>query len=273
MEISHVIRGDDHLSNTPRQILLYQAFGWGLPRFAHIPMILGKDRARLSKRHGATSVIAYNDIGYLPDAMINYIAKLGWGHGDQELFSRQELIESFSLEGVTKNPAIFDLDKLNWLNGQYIRNILPERLVDLCEPLVVAKYGRQDFTYLSRVIRLFQDRLVLIPDIVNLCGYFFEKVTAYDPKGAEKYFKKDNAKAILSALGQRLGQLDPFVKEHIEAVFKELAKEMNLKLGEVIHPCRLAISGRTETPPMYDVVELLGKEQVSARIQSALAYL
>src|SRR3989339_130564 len=273
MEISHVIRGDDHLSNTPRQVLLYQAFGWELPRFAHIPMILGKDRARLSKRHGATSVIAYNDIGYLPDAMINYIAKLGWGHGDQELFSRQELIESFSLEGVTKNPAIFDLDKLNWLNGQYIRNILPERLVDLCEPLVVAKYGRQDFTYLSRVIRLFQDRLVLIPDIVNLCGYFFEKVTAYDPQGAEKYFKKDNAKAILSALGQRLGQLDPFVKEHIEAVFKELAKEMNLKLGEVIHPCRLAISGRTETPPMYDVVELLGKEQVSARIQSALAYL
>ena len=144
MEISHVIRGDDHLSNTPRQILLYQAFGWKPPKFAHIPMILGKDKARLSKRHGATSVIAYSDMGYLPEAMLNYIARLGWGFKDQEVFSRGELIQKFSLKGVTRSPAVFDTDKLNWLNGKYIRQILPERLIDLCEPLLIEAYGNHD---------------------------------------------------------------------------------------------------------------------------------
>ncbi|HVN67128.1 MAG TPA: glutamate--tRNA ligase, partial [Candidatus Sulfotelmatobacter sp.] len=259
MEITHVIRGDDHLSNTPRQILLYQAFGWELPKFAHIPMILGKDKARLSKRHGATSVIDYSAIGYLPEAMLNYIAKLGWGHGDQEIFSRAELIEAFQLGGVTKNPAVFDMDKLNWLNGQYIRAILPERLFDLCEPLLIAAYGTHDLTYMKKVVAVFHDRLVLVPDIVPLSAYFFKDDFEYDPKGVAKYFKTDNAKQILESLKERLAKLGPFSKEQIEPVFKGLAEEMKVKLGIIIHPCRLALSGRMETPPMYDVVEILGK--------------
>jgi len=270
MEISHVIRGDDHLSNTPRQILLYQAFGWALPIFAHIPMILGKDRARLSKRHGATSVIAYHDLGYLPEAMINYIAKLGWGCGNQEVFSRQELIEKFSLAGVTKSPAIFDLEKLNWLNGQYIRGIILERLVGLCEPLLIEAYQCHDFSYLTKVVGAFHDRLVLIPDIVPLSSYFFNDTFEYDAKGVEKYFKTDQAKNILKALKERLGQTEPFLKTNIEPVFKGLAGELGVKLGEVIHPCRLALTGRMESPPMYDVVEVLGKEKVLARLQQAL---
>jgi glutamyl-tRNA synthetase len=273
MEISHVIRGDDHLSNTPRQILLYQAFGWQLPEFAHIPMILGKDKARLSKRHGATSVIDYRDIGYLPEAMINYIAKLGWGHGDQEVFTRQELIEAFSLEGVTKNPAVFDLDKLNWLNGQYIRKLLPERLFDLCERLLIDAYGTHDLAYMKKVVAVFQDRLVLFPDIVPLSAYFFKDDLEYDPKAVEKHFKTANAKAILSTLKERLAALEPFTKEKIEPVFKELATEMAVKLGVIIHPCRLALSGRSETPPMYDVVEILGKVKVLQRLEKAVATL
>lgn len=273
MEITHVIRGDDHLSNTPRQILLYEAFGWTPPKFAHLPMILGKDRARLSKRHGATSVIDYNTQGYLPEAVLNYIARLGWGHQDQEIFSRQELIELFSLGGVNKSAAVFDLDKLNWLNGQYIRKILPERLVDLCAGPLFEAYGKQDFEYLKRVVLVFQDRLVLIQDIVGLSSYFFRDEFAYDPKGIEKYFKTPNAKQILETLKERLSKLEPFTKENIEPVFKNLATELNVKLGVIIHPCRLALSGRSETPPMYDVVEILGKEKVVGRISRALVSL
>lgn len=273
MEITHVIRGDDHLSNTPRQILLYQAFGWDLPKFAHIPMILGKDKARLSKRHGATSVIDYRDIGYLPEAMLNYIVKLGWGHGDQEIFSRQELIEKFSLKGVTKNPAIFDTDKLNWLNGKYIRNILPERLIDLCEPLLIEAYGEHNFEYIKKVVLAFHDRLVLIPDIVPLSKYFFTEEFEYDPKGVEKHFKTEHAKKILETLKERLAKVTPFKKEKIEPVFKGLAKEMDVKLGVVIHPCRLALTGTLQSPPMYDVVEILGKKKVEERLSRAIASL
>jgi glutamyl-tRNA synthetase len=273
MEITDVIRGDDHLSNTPRQILLYEAFGWKPPKFAHIPMILGKDKARLSKRHGATSVIDYSTLGYLPEAMLNYIAKLGWGYKDQEVFSRQELIELFSLDGVNKSAAVFDLDKLNWLNGQYIRSILPERLFDLCEPLLIKAYGEHDLAYLKKVVAVFTDRLVLIPDIVPLSTYFFKDDFEYDPKGVEKHFKTANAKQILEALKERLGLLELFTKDKIELVFKGLAEELGLKLGMVIHPCRLALSGRTETPPMYDVVEILGKEKTVKRLEAALSRL
>ena len=273
MEISHVIRGDDHLSNSPRQILLYQAFGWNLPKFAHIPMILGKDKARLSKRHGATSVIDYSAIGYLPEAMLNYIARLGWGHGDQEIFSRQELIEKFSLKGVTKNPAIFDTDKLNWLNGKYIRQILPERLVDLCETLLIEAYDNKDIEYIKKVVLAFHDRLVLIPDIVPLSKYFFVDEFEYDEKGVNKHFKTEHAKKILESLKERLAKVEPFTRENIEPVFKSLAKELEVKLGVVIHPCRLALTGTLQSPPMYDVVEVLGKEKVSERISRAIASL
>src|SRR3989339_699560 len=273
MEISHVIRGDDHLSNTPRQILLYQAFGWNLPKFAHIPMILGKDKARLSKRHGATSVIDYSAMGYLPEAVLNYIAKLGWGCGDQEVFSREELIQKFTLKSITKSSAVFDVDKLNWLNGKYIRQILPERLFTLCEPLLIEAYGNHDVEYLKKVVSAFHDRLVLIPDIVSLSTYFFQDVTEYDPGGVEKYFKTDKAKKVLETLKEKLAGLEPFTRESIEPVFKELAKELDVKLGMIIHPCRLALTGTLDSPPMYDVVELLGKEKVGLRLEKALSSL
>lgn len=267
MEITHVIRGDDHLSNTPRQILLYQALGWSLPAFAHIPMILGPDKARLSKRHGATSVIEYKDQGYLPEAMLNYIAKLGWGHKNQEIFSRQELIDLFSLEGVGRNPAIFNFEKLNWLNGHYIRSALPERIVDLCEPLLITAYGNHDLVYITKVVKLFLDRIKLIPEIVSLTEYFFKDKYSFEEKAVNKYLKDPQTPQILSVLKERLAKVEPFTREEIEKVFKALAEELKVKLGVLIHPCRAQVSGRSETPPMYDVLEVLGKEKVISRLK------
>jgi glutamyl-tRNA synthetase len=272
MEITHVIRGDDHLSNSPRQILLYRAFGYELPKFAHIPMILGSDKARLSKRHGATSVIEYKTLGYLPEAVFNYIAKLGWGHKDQEIFSRAELIEFFSLEGVTKNPAIFNFEKLNWMNGQYIRATLPERVVDLCEPLLFEAYGKQDLKYLTRVVKLLLDRIKLIPEIVPLTEYFFKDDFIFEEKAINKYLKTAEAPKILAALKDGLAKTEPFARDEIEKVFKGLVEEMGIKLGALIHPCRAAVSGRTETPPMYDVLEVLGKEKVLKRLQAQITH-
>ncbi|NQU17184.1 MAG: glutamate--tRNA ligase [Candidatus Saganbacteria bacterium] len=267
MEISHVIRGDDHLSNTPRQILLCQSLGWKLPKFAHIPMILGEDGSRLSKRHGATSAIEYEKKGYLPEAMFNYLARLGWGYRDQEIFSREELVKKFTIKGISKNPAKFDLDKLNWLNGQYIRKALPERIIDLCLPYLEDAYDTHDFDYVSKVVRLFIDRIVVIPDIVALSKCFFTDDYDIDSAAVEKHLKTEIAPKILGELKGRLEKTEPFTKENIEPVFKTLASELGLKLGQIIHPCRVALTGTAASPPMYDVVEVLGKNKVLNRLK------
>ncbi|MFH1710595.1 MAG: glutamate--tRNA ligase, partial [bacterium] len=204
MRISHVIRGDDHLSNTPRQILLYHAFGLIPPRFAHIPMIMGTDRTRLSKRHGATSVIEYNALGYLPEAVVNYIARLGWGHKDQEIFSIQELIEKFSVEKVQKTSAIFDTTKLNWLNAHYIKNSSIERVVSLAMPFIERSYPGTDKAYAEKVVKCLQDRLKTIAEIVPLSDYFFKDIFTIDPESKEKYLVKPGAKFFVAKLNQQL---------------------------------------------------------------------
>jgi nondiscriminating glutamyl-tRNA synthetase len=280
MKITHVIRGDDHLSNTPRQILLYQAFGLPLPLFAHIPMILGGDRARLSKRHGATSVIAYSELGYLPDAMVNYLARLGWGHGDQEVFTREELIKYFSLPAVSKNPAIFDTEKLNWLNGQYIRRLTSERFVELSLPylekvfpkvgdLLKSADGRE---YVNKAVSCLQDRIKVFPEIVHHSSYFFSDKIEYDAGDIQKYLNKD-AIPVLSKLKDRLASLQKFDKPSIERAFKDLAAESTVKLGVVIHPARAALTGRAESPGIYDVVEILGMKETVKRLEEAIGYL
>jgi len=278
MEITHVIRGDDHLSNTPRQMLLYEALNLKCPAFAHIPMILGSDKTRLSKRHGATSVVAYRDMGYLPEAMVNYLAKLGWGHGDQEIFSREELIEKFSLGSVNKSAAVFSIEKLSWLNGQYMRKALPERIVDLAMPhlkrglpgideLEKSKSGQE---YIVRAVTCVQDRIVLISDVPQLISYFFVDNVEYEAGVKEKYLQSPEASAALSKLKDRLSSADPFSKANIEPVFKGLAAELSVKLGAIIHPARAALTGRAESPGIYDVVEILGKQRVLKRLEAAL---
>ena len=281
MEISHVIRGEDHLSNTPKQILIYQAFGFPLPAFAHIPMILGKDRSKLSKRHGATAVTEYEKQGYLPEAMLNYLARLGWGYGDEEIFSREDLIKKFSLDRVVKTPAIFDTEKLDWLNGHYIRKSLPERIADLAEPFLMEAYPdikkmeteKTGLNYVIRVVKCLQDRLRVIPDIVPLSEFFFKDVSEYEKAAAEKHFKDPNVSETLNKLKEKLSALKNFDHQSIEGAFKGLAEELKVKLGIIIHPARLALTGRKVSPGIYEVVEILGKEKVVARLERALDYL
>ena len=266
MRISHVIRGDDHLSNTPRQILLYQAFGLTPPKFAHIPMIMGQDKARLSKRHGATSAIEYKDLGYLPEAMVNYIARLGWGYKDQEIFSRQELIEKFSIEKVQKTSAIFDVAKLNWLNSHYIKGLSIDRVISLTMPFIEQAYPGTDKAYAEKVIKCLHDRLKTFVEIVPLSAYFLKDDFTMDPEARSKYLDKPGVKEIIEKLKEKLSKTTPFTRENIEKAFKGLAEELKIKLGEIIHPARALLTGRTESPGIYDVVEVLGKEKTLKRL-------
>jgi glutamyl-tRNA synthetase len=268
MKVTHVIRGDDHLSNTPRQILLYQAFGLTPPKFAHIPMIMGPDKARLSKRHGATSVIDYKDMGYLPEAMVNYIARLGWGFKDQEIFSRQELIEKFSIEKAQKTSAVFDVNKLNWLNSHYIKGLSAESLNSHVMPFIEKAYPGTDRAYAGKVIKCLHDRLKTFVEIVPLSEYFFKDDFTMDPEAKTKYLDKPGAKEIVSKLREKLSKVNTFNKESLEPVFKGLSEELKVKLGEIIHPTRVLLTGRAESPGIYDVLEVLGKERVISRLRN-----
>jgi glutamyl-tRNA synthetase len=246
------------------------AFGLTPPKFAHIPMIMGADRARLSKRHGATSVIDYKTLGYLPEAMTNYIARLGWGHKDQEIFSRQELIEKFELNRVSKTPAIFDMVKLEWLNAHYIKTSSPEKIIELCMPFLETAYPGLNKNYAAKVIKCLQDRMKKITDIVPLSEYFFKDDYSKDQKTQEKYLssqtEKDND--IRTKLIDSLMKIQQFNKESIEPEFKGLAEKENIKLGEIIHPTRALLTGRSESPGIYDVMEVLGKEKVLNRLKA-----
>ncbi len=278
MEVTHVIRGDDHLSNTPRQILLYEAFGFEPPKFAHIPMILGKDKARMSKRHGATSVIDYKEMGYLPEAMMNYLARLGWGHGDMEIFSIKELLEHFEIEDVSKTPAVFDMDKLDWINATYIRQLPADKLAELTRPFLVKAYpsivemeksdlGRK---HIDQVLAALKERLKTVNEVAGLSGFFFLEEIPYNTEAVEKHLKGEGVDNILSKLKERLAGVDPFTKDKIEPVFRDLAKELGIKAGAVIHPARVALTGRSDSPPMFDTVEIIGKEISIKRLNDVI---
>lgn len=281
MEISHVIRGDDHLSNTPRQVLLYQAFGFEVPIFAHIPMILGTDKTRLSKRHGAMSVIEYRNMGFLPEAMANYLARLGWGHGDQEIFSVKELLELFDIEHVNKTSAVFDTEKLTWMNATYIRRMTAEKLLELCDKSLETAYPSykeqkntpEDRERILKIIKCLQERMRTINDAVPLSDFFFQDEIKFDETSVEKHLKEGGAKGVLERLLSTLEKVDPFVKENIEPAFRNLAAEMGLKAGKIIHPARVALTGRSDSPPMFDTVELIGKEPVLKRLREAIGKL
>lgn len=279
MEISHVIRGDDHLSNTPRQVLLYQALGFDVPKFAHIPMILGPDKTRLSKRHGATSVIEYKKMGFLSEAMINYLARLGWGHGDREIFSRQELIDLFNISRVNKTSAVFDIEKLTWMNASYIRQMTPEILLEKTRNMLESAYPSikdiestpEGKERIKKIVVCLQERMRTLNDIVGLSDFFFLDEIKYDPQSSEKHLKEEGVKEILTGLAKALETVAPFTKENIEPVFRNLAKEMGIKAGKVIHPARVALTGRSDSPPMFDTVELIGKGTSLKRLNEVIS--
>lgn len=281
MAITHVIRGDDHLSNTPRQVLLYQAFGFEVPMFAHIPMILGTDKTRLSKRHGAMSVIEYKNMGFLPEAMINYLARLGWGHGDQEIFASRELLDFFEIEDVNKTSAVFDVEKLTWMNATYIRQMPAEKLLEQCDKSLEEAYPSYKLQKTSaegreravKIIKCLQERMRTLNDAVPLSDFFFQDEIRYDQASADKHLKEEGVKEILTKLTKALETVEPFTKENIEPAFRNLAAEMGLKAGKIIHPARVALTGRSDSPPMFDTVELIGKEASLKRLRGTVSTL
>lgn len=270
MAINLIIRGDDHINNTPRQIPIYQALGYQVPEFAHVPMILGADKKRLSKRHGATSVMAYRTMGYLPEALVNYLVRLGWSHGDEEIFSLEELVEKFSLEHVGRSAGVFNPDKLLWLNEHYIKTGDPQRLGSLMAEFLVEK-GLDPNTGpdLERVVISLQDRAKTLVEMAEGARFFFEAPTEYDSKAREKFLTPDKAE-VLKALINKLENLDDFSVEGVEARFQDLLDETGLKLGKVGPTVRVALTGGTVSPGIFDVVAILGKERVISRLQQAL---
>ena len=271
MGITHIIRGDDHLANTPRQILLYQALGDTPPQFAHVPLILGLDKARLSKRHGATSVTAYRDMGYLPEAILNYLVRLGWSHGDQELFSREELIEKFSLESVGKSAGVFNPEKFLWVNFHYLKTRPLSQLAEEIVPYIVAKGYRapQDKSWLERMIKTLQERSRTLVELVDSAHFYLTNDIAIDEKAAKKFLTPEVSQP-LSKLIERLSALDEFSEANIESAFSGVLEEFGLSMGKLAQPVRVALTGSTVSPCIHEVIAVLGKERTIRRLQSAL---
>ena len=270
MGITHVIRGNDHLSNTPKQILCYEALDYAVPAFAHVSLILGADKSRLSKRHGATSVQAFREAGIVPDAMVNYLARLGWSHGDQEIFTRDELVRLFDVKDVASSGAVFDLTKLEWLNQEYIKQMDGERLAALARPFIerAGLTVTLEDARLARAMETLRERAKTLVELVEVGRFYFERPTAYDPKAAAKFFATTGVQR-LGLLAERLGTLDDFTAPAIEAVYRDLTAELGLKLVDLAQLTRLAITGRTASPPLFDVLAVLGRDETLARLQTA----
>ena len=277
MGISHVIRGDDHLSNTPKQILIYQAMGWDLPAFAHVPMILGADKKRLSKRHGATSVEEYQTTGTLPEALMNFLALLGWSPGDdREIMSLNEMIAAFSLDRISKNPAVFDETKLVWMNAQYIKEVSDGRLLKAVAPFIVeagladAAFIEDNRDYLYRCFTLMRERMKKLTDFVEQGAYYFKDPEEYQEKAVKKHWMKEGIAERLRALIEALDTLSDWHSDTMESVVKELVENLQVGLGKVLQPARLALTGSAASPGMFELMEVLGRERTLRRLKKAV---
>jgi glutamyl-tRNA synthetase len=274
MAISHVIRGDDLLASTPRQILIYGALGAPVPRFAHLPQILGLDKARLSKRHGATSVLAYRDLGYLPDALVNYLARLGWSHGDQEIFTREELVTHFTLENVGTSAGIFNPEKLEWVNFQWMKVTPPAELAVLVAPFL-ARAGLPvpaDTVWLARVLETLRERAKTLVELAEFCRFYLVEAIEPDAKAAAKHLTLAVAPA-LTDLTTELAAIPGWSATEIESAFQRTLARHGMKLGALAQPVRVAVTGGTVSPGIYEVLDVLGRDRSLARLHAALARL
>jgi len=272
MKIAHVIRGNDHLSNTPKQVLCYEALGYPLPVFAHIPMILAADKTRLSKRHGATSVLAFRDLGILPEAMVNYLARLGWSHGDQEIFSRDDLIRHFDLAHVGAADAVFDLEKFTWVNHQWIKRLPAARLAADLVPFL-ARAGLpapRDLDWLARVVDTLKERARTLVEMAEQAAFYLRPPDAYDPQATAKFWKEQAAEryAILIKRLEAQSAMDP---QALEELYRFLAADRGLKLVDLAQLTRIAVTGKTASPSIFEVVSILGKAETVARLKAAAA--
>lgn len=276
MKISHIIRGDDHISNTPRQLSLYRAFAIKPPRFAHVPLIMGPDKTRLSKRHGATSVAQFEIDGYLPEAMANYLALLGWSYdAESSLFEVADLIQKFSLEKVSATPAVFDYQKLQWMNGEYMRKRPRGDKTDLVIPhlqkagLVGSEVDAETREYIGRVVDVVGERLRLGRQIVDLAAFFFKDDVESAPADKEEFLKRHYVPAVFRVLEDKLRQLEVFDVASVEAAMRGLATEMSLKPGDLFQPVRVALTGSRSSPGLFECMAVLGKDRVLARLEAA----
>ena len=270
MKITHVIRGDDHISNTPKQVMLYEAMSLPLPKFAHIPLILSKDGGRMSKRHGATSIFEYKNMGFLPEALVNYLALMGWAPGnDREILPIEEIIKLFDVKDVNKTGATFDMDKLTWMNSQYIKDmpmdkLLPKTIGYLKDKNVID--GKFDETSWAGIVKAYKERMRTLADLEGVYGIFFKDPVEYDEKAVEKYLKKPNSKDIIAKCRSTVQALSAYDKHSIEEAYRKLADDLKVKAAELIHPTRVAISGKTVGAGLFDMMELLGRDKVLSRL-------
>ena len=274
MHITHVVRGDDHLTNTPRQVPIFQALGYPVPRFGHLPMILGSDKARLSKRHGATSIMAYKDMGYLPDALVNYLVRLGWSHGDQEVFTRSELIEKFSWKNVQTSAAVFNQEKLLWMNAEYIKMSQPREVAEALVPLL-QQTGLKDEVatvsdeWLAQLVVLVKERAKTLVEMVDWVRPYFGQAVAFDEDAAKKFLTPAIA-PVLQKLASRFEALSTFSKQTWELSFKALVDEEGMKMGQLAQPVRVALTGRTASPGLFEVMEVLGRDRTLFRLRKGI---
>ena len=274
MKITHVIRGDDHLSNTPKQVHAYEALGYPLPVFAHIPMILGADKSRLSKRHGATSVQAYRDLGILPEALVNYLARLGWSHGDQEIFTREDVARHFDLAHVGQAAAVFDPAKLEWLSHHWIKEVSLDRLARELPPYL-ERAGLPvpgDATWLGRVADTLKERSRTLVEMADKATFYLRRPAQYDPQATAKFWGPE-ASTRYGWLIRRLEAQADMDSTALEGLFRGLAADLGLKLVDLAQLVRIALTGTTVSPPIFQVVSILGREETLARLRAAQAAL
>lgn len=279
MGMTHVLRAEEHLSNTPKQLLIYEALGFEPPKFGHMPMILAPDRSKLSKRHGATSVEEFRDQGYLAEAIVNYLTLLGWGPGDErEIFSLEETVKLFELEQMSKKAAVYDTKKLTWMNGQYLSELPLEKILPAAEEfflkagLVDKNWLAENKEYFTQLVDTVRVRVKTLQEVVDASVYFFHDVEAYDEKGVTKHFTAENIPVLEKCIAA-LEADSEFSLASTEQIYNQLAEEIGISLGKLIHPTRLALTGRTVSPGMFDVMVLLGKERTVARLKKAVAYI
>ncbi len=274
MGITHILRGDDHISNTPKQILLYRAFGWGIPEFGHLPLILGKDKTKLSKRKDAVDVFDYKKEGFLPEGMINYLVLLGWSSKDEdEIFSLEKLKKIFTLENIHPTPAVFDRDKLEWINGAWLRKLSLEDMVRRLK-LYLRENGFEieNSDYLAKVINAMGNRVNKLKDFIEIGRYFFTDEFVYDEKGMKKRLYpgvEDRLKKVI----EKFDKLEPFDKKNMEDSLRQLSEELDCRAGELIHPVRLGVSGMTFGPGLFELLDVLGKKKVIGRLEKFIDYI
>ena len=279
MAITHVIRGDDHISNTPKHVMLFDALGAPMPRFAHVPLILGTDKKRLSKRHGATSVIEYQRLGYLPEAMVNFLALLGWSPGnDRELLSTSELVDAFTLEGISGGNAVFNSEKLDWMNGQYITGLPADALASSVRPLF-AHAGLDaapliaDPARCAQLLELLRPRAKRLTDFVEQARPLVTDPVMYEPDAVAKHLSDPELAGHVAALAEALRTTEPFDETGIETAVRSTAAARGVKAGALIHATRVAVTGRTSSPGLFEVLALLGRELTLARLEQLLGFL